>query len=332
MEQYTYETFVGKLRSYLLETLNLNEKQIYFETKNEEGMTPDGDRLFVECHVSSAGKEVCGIHTEDLYEDYLDGVSVNRIGDTVTNEILKLKNAGFFSKVKNVNNYSKVKEDLFIRLLNKEKHEKELENAVYKEVDGIACVLYMKVGQRDGRISSMKIHKDSLAEWGMDADEVYESALLNTYFLTPPRIYQWERLLLNPDYDGEDFMTYDYGNDRIKLFGKRVGSCLSTSIRTNGAVAIFLPGVSEKIAEILGDDFYIVFTSVHEAMIHSKSWYYPEDLERILKETIEEATPEEDFLADEIYYYDRCTRKIAKWKKVASRVTLPVGRVELVPV
>lgn len=311
MEQYTYETFVEKLRNYLLDTLNLQEKQIYFEAKDEEGMTPNGDRLFVECRVSSEGKEVCGIHTE---------------------EIKKLSKAGFFEKTKNVNNYSKVKEDLFIRLLNKKKHEKALENAVYKEVDGIACVLYMKVGQCNGRISSMKIRKDSLVEWGLDENEVYENALLNTYLLTPPRIYQWERLLLNPDYDGEDFMAYDYGNERIKLFGKRVGSCLSTNIRTNGAVAIFLPGVAEKIAEILGDDFYIVFTSVHEAMIHSKSWYYPEDLERILKETIEEATPDEDFLADEIYYYDRCTRKIAKWDKVKSRVTLPVGCVELVPV
>ena len=75
---------------------------------------------------------------------------IDKIGDTVTEEIKKLSKAGFFEKTKNVNNYSKVKEDLFIRLLNKKKHEKALENAVYKEVDGIACVLYMKVGQCDG--------------------------------------------------------------------------------------------------------------------------------------------------------------------------------------
>ena len=154
-------------------------------------MTPEGDRLFVECNVSPEGKEVCGIHAEEVYEDYLDGVSVDKIGDTVTEEIKKLSKAGFFEKTKNVNNYSKVKGDLFIRLLNKKKHEKALENAVYKEVDGIACVLYMKVGQQDGRISSMKIHKASLADWGMDEDEAYENALANTYFLTPPRIYKW---------------------------------------------------------------------------------------------------------------------------------------------
>lgn len=57
----------------------------------------------------------------------------------------------------------------------------------------------MKVGQCNGRISSMKIRKDSLVEWGLDENEVYENALLNTYLLTPPRIYQWERLVLNPD-------------------------------------------------------------------------------------------------------------------------------------
>ena len=65
-EILSYEKFVENLRAYLLDALNLQEKQIYFEAKDEEGMTPNGDRLFVECRVSSEGKEVCGIHTEEL--------------------------------------------------------------------------------------------------------------------------------------------------------------------------------------------------------------------------------------------------------------------------
>ena len=327
-EILSYEKFVENLRAYLLDALNLQEERIYFEAKDEEGMAQNGDRLFVECRVSSEGKEVCGIHTEELYEDYLDGVSVDKIGDTVTEEIKKISKAGFFEKTKNVNNYSKVKGDLFIRLLNKKKHEKALENAVYKEVDGIACVLYMKVGQQDGRISSMKIHKASLADWGMDEDEAYENALANTYFLTPPRSYKWERLLFNPAYEGDDFMDMNYEENIVERIA---GSCLSTSIRTNGAVAVFLPDVAQRIADLMDDDFYIVFTSVHEAMIHPKRMFCPEDLERILKETLKEATPDEDFLTDEIYYYDRGARKIMKWKKVVSKVTLPASCVERLP-
>ena len=56
-EILSYEKFIENLRGYLLDALNLQEKQIYFEAKDEEGMTPNGDRLFVECRVSSEGKE-----------------------------------------------------------------------------------------------------------------------------------------------------------------------------------------------------------------------------------------------------------------------------------
>ena len=79
-EILSYEKFVENLRAYLLDALNLQEERIYFKVKDEAGMTPEGDRLFVECNVSPEGKEVCGIHTEELYEDYLDGISIKRSG------------------------------------------------------------------------------------------------------------------------------------------------------------------------------------------------------------------------------------------------------------
>ena len=54
-----YEEFVGCLRDELMKCLGLGEKQIYFEERDENGMTPNGDRLFVEVRASAAGKEVC---------------------------------------------------------------------------------------------------------------------------------------------------------------------------------------------------------------------------------------------------------------------------------
>ena len=63
-EILSYEKFIENLRRYLLDALNLQEERIYFKVKDEAGMTPEGDRLFVECNVSPEGKEVCGIHTE----------------------------------------------------------------------------------------------------------------------------------------------------------------------------------------------------------------------------------------------------------------------------
>ena len=247
-----YEVFVESLRQSLMERLGLNEKQIYFEERDENGMTPNGDRLFVECNASSVGKEVCGIHTEELFEDYEDGVSLEQIAKTVESEIRKLKTAGFFEKTKNLNNYEKVKNDLFIRALN-----------------------------------------------------------VNTYFISPPRIFYWEKLVYNPDYDGECFMDL---NHEFYLTRDSIGSCLSTARRTNGAVAIFLPGVAKRLADLMDADFYMVFTSIHEVMIHNADHSYPEDLENVLRETLREATPEEDFLTDKIYRYCRETGDFLMYK------------------
>lgn len=169
----------------------------------------------------------------------------------------------------------------------------------------IALVLYMQVGKAENRIASMKIRRENLNEWGLSAETVFDTALLNTYFISPPRIYLWEEMLSNPDYSGECFM--DLNND-FQIDNYEVRNCLSTVRKTNGGVAIFLPGVAQRLAHLLNGDFYVVFTSIHEAMIHSvDSLYPPEDLERILKETIMEATPEENFLTDKIYKYSRKT-------------------------
>lgn len=84
-----------------------------------------------------------------------------------------------------------------------------------------------------------------------------------------------------------------------------VGNCLSTVRRTNGAVAVFLPGVAERLSCLLQGNFYLVFTSVHEVMIHGEKTVDPEDLKHVLADTVRETTPEEDFLTLNIYYYDR---------------------------
>ena len=78
-----YEVFVENLRQILLERFGLAEKQIFFREKNEGNITPRKDRLFVECGASKAGKEVCGIHTEELFENFEQGVSMENIADTV---------------------------------------------------------------------------------------------------------------------------------------------------------------------------------------------------------------------------------------------------------
>lgn len=140
----------------------------------------------------------------------------------------------------------------------------------------------------------------------LNTNDIFDEAIANTYRMTPPRIYKWEGMIFNREYTGDSFME---SCDEDVISKDAMGNCLSTTIKTNGAVAVFLPGVAEHLAELLNSDFYMVFTSIHEVMIHNAKKVDPEDLKSVLTDTIRETVPEEDYLTSRIYKYNRRTHK-----------------------
>lgn len=298
-----YETFITDLRKLLLAAMGLEEEEIYF-VKEGEKYGCSGDRLFVECGDMEKAKKVCGLHTEDLYERYCQEHSLENIIHDCVREIKKVSENCVICDIDDLNDYEKVKGRLFIRLLNVDKNKAALEDCVYHRIGDIALALYYLAGEKEGFILSTKIKKRFLEKWERDGDTVFEAALINTYFISPPRIYHWEKMLFDKNYAGDNFM------DMLGTYRPNKGisgNCLSTEKRTNGAVAIFLPGVARRLAELLEADLYLVFTSVHEVMVHKADIVYPEDLKEVLEDTIEKATPKEDYLTSSIYRYSRRT-------------------------
>ena len=222
----------------------------------------------------------------------------------VVKRLQGISRTDIIEKAKMISDYNKIKNYLFIRLINKNKYEADLTDSVYRTIGDIAMVLYVRMGEIEGYTSSMKVKQHMLEKWDMDRDEVFEAALLNTYFISPPRIYCWEKMLFDTHYEGENFMNLlsDYPIRR-----GAVGNCLSTVKRTNGAVAVFLPGVASRLADLMQGNLYLVFTSIHEVMIHNEATVDPEDLRHVLIDTIKETTPEEDVLTFHIYHYNRET-------------------------
>lgn len=305
--EYSYEEFTEEFRQLLLAVSGYTEERIYFKEAEEEPRTA-GDRLFIICTEDNDKKEVCGVHTRDLYEKYCDGTKMEVLLKDVLEQIQDLKQSGILGRVLEIECYDKVKDSLCVRLLNRKKYAWDLEDAVYKKIGDMALVLYMKIGECKGVLTTMKIRESMMADWNMEVDEIFEKAILNSYCEAPPRIFSWKKWIMNLNYHGEAFMDMvkDY-----ELNHGTAGNCLSTSKKTNGAVAIFYPGVADRIAQLLDDNFYMVFTSVHEVMIHSESESEPDHLKCVLKDTIKKATPEEDFLTNKIYHYDRHDREFS---------------------
>lgn len=298
--EMTYESFVETLRENLLEETGYDEKMICYK-KGDEYPPTEGDRLLVKKKQNGGIMEVCALYVQDLYEEYQNGWSMDSIIQEILNRLDAISKSECFQRSRNLEDYEKIKDYLFIRLLNIEKNQTELQDCIYRTIGDIALVLYASMGDLNGSSASIKIKRHMLDKWEEDPQEAFKAALLNTYFISPPRMYCWEKLIFNPDYVGENFMNLmcDY-----KIKKDALGNCLSTTVRTNGAVAIFLPGVAERIGQLMGCGFYMVFTSIHEVMIHSERNADPKELKQVLEDTVKETTPPEDFLTYQIYHYD----------------------------
>lgn len=194
--------------------------------------------------------------------------------------------------------YEKVKGDLTIKAL---PLAQVSERCVYEENNDIALVLYLNFINENGVISSCKLLNTILDKWNVTKEEAIFAAYKNMLEKNGPRLYQIDRFIMDPlNYNGIDLFSEEAFIDKDCPFG----TCLSGIDKRNGASAIFIPEVRKRVYALIGTDYYIVFTSIHEAMVHPiESSVSAKDLKSILFDTIKETVLPGEFLSYSIYQY-----------------------------
>ena len=139
-----------------------------------------------------------------------------------------------------------------------------------------------------------------LSIWGKKKDEVIEIAISNTYRLFPPRI-----LDICSSYCGlSEEQEFMHAVPKPVNKNRGNGIFITTVNNINGAVSVFMPGVIQRLAELMGSDFYIGFLSMKAAVIHSSGLVSPEIVRDALKFQNDECNSE-DFLSEKVYFYSR---------------------------
>ena len=162
--QKDYETFVEKLEIGIYEATGIPRENISFE-KEGGRFAPVGDRLLVKFAEHDDAWEVCGLYTQELFKSYQNGSPFEEIIKEITDDLNRIKKADIYEKTRVIRDYEKTKPRLFIRLLNADKYSADLQDAVYKTLGDIALVLYMKVTEYEGCVTSTKIRQGMLEQW-----------------------------------------------------------------------------------------------------------------------------------------------------------------------
>ena len=158
--------------------------------------------------------------------------------------------------------YDKIREHLIIRPLNYSLHMQDLQGCVYKKFSDFALVLYQLMGNSSGTLLSSKIKREEMKLWNVDEEMVMKNALENSMRLFPPCVGNQKT--------GETMNFFEDNfskEDIIAVMLNERSILLSTTVTSNGALAIFYPGVIEKMMKLMGGPFLAAFMNVNDVMI-----------------------------------------------------------------
>lgn len=201
--------------------------------------------------------------------------------------------------------FDTVKNNVCMKLINKEKNAGLLEQVPYKEYLDMAIVFYAACslpGIGEGQIG---INNDHIKMWGVTADELWEAASVNTPVLKRVAVAYLEELLL----EGMDAAGGEVQEEvREALFKEDVlgMQVVTNSDKMYGACAMMYPGVLEQLADQHGGDLVILPSSVHEVIVLPMTQgINVEDCRAIVKEVNSEQLAPDEVLSDNLYVYRR---------------------------
>ena len=206
--------------------------------------------------------------------------------------------------------YEDVKDKIIVKLVpENDKYLNRCESI--KAADGLLLVPYFSIDDENGGAVHIIIPKGTSERYGLLKEKIILDGVVNTSRLYPATIFSLDVLIENIFAALNVNESFDSALHKLDVDAIGAsGVCLSTKNHVNGAVACVYSGVLKKIADHFSSDLYLVFTSLHEVMVHSvrecqKVGMDSEALKQIVKETMDEATDIKDRLTENIYIYRR---------------------------
>lgn len=294
-----YQNFVEKLKEEVCRLTKGTDVMVVFEHAEDNFME---DLLLVESD-REKGKHIQRFHVEELYQDLMSGeVTMEELFKNVTEILDYCREVEKISPLDQIDDYEKICNNLIVRPLNYDNHAEQLKEGIYDRIGDVALVLYVSFGTIKGMYISSMVPFHVISGWKKEKKEVMEAALKNTHLLFPPRALNIFGVLSGDMELNCAFMEQNELPEEVK---GTFGIFVSNKNMINGAVSVFLPGVAKKLGELLDSDFYIAFTSIHEAAIHKIGTMAVEAIRESLMYMKMENDSEDEFLSEKVYRYSR---------------------------
>ena len=216
------------------------------------------------------------IYLEEFYQKYLQGQQVPDLADSICNiyQEIRVKKT---CNCQNLFDFENVKEHIVYKLIRRDANEELLKKIPYEPFLDLAVVYYIQIDNTRFGSAAIQIRNEHLRYWRVEKEEIRRLAEKNTPRIYPVQIQQIVRFM------------YVATNEQCSL----------------GAAVMRYPNLCEKVRGMIGEDFYILPSSIHEVILVPESFgLEPDRMAEMVKEINQTGVAPEEVLSDSVYYFD----------------------------
>ncbi len=268
----------------------------------------DDVRVSVHKTIKNNGVRLCGltfnrqgynasptVYMENYFDEYLNGGDLCEIGDRLLaayyeNDMAVKLNISFFDS------FESVKDRIYIKLINRAKNEDYLKGAPFEEFLDLAIVPYVRVYDKKIGNGLIMVKNEHLKLWNVSASAVLEEAKRNTHDHDGFNIRQIMDVLKSMKVPGIPDDPYD----RFPMY------VATNSKMTNGAAVLTMKDKLKEFATVIGGDYYIIPSSVHEViLVPNNDDRSADEIDSMIREVNSTQLGPDDVLADHVYLYHK---------------------------
>jgi hypothetical protein len=235
-------------------------------------------------------------YMQDYYKRYREGEEVDELAEEIYTKWSDMTGVSFLDAPEL--SYDTCRDFIFFRLVNRVRNQELLEEIPFVPVFDLAVIFYYLVSSREDGIQSIRINNHIMEMWELDEMALFALAKENT-----PRLFPASYRPL-----GEVLDEYLFpGPTCVEMMGDmRQPYLLTNSKGVNGASVLIYAGQLEEIAQIHQNNFYILPSSIHELliMVEDETEQTEKHLLQMVREVNREFVGTEEYLSDNIYFYD----------------------------
>lgn len=239
------------------------------------------------------------IYLEPYMEMYFSGTSMSDVADMLVRDYLQ------HSRTKNIDtsvfsDWESAKSSIFLKLINYEKNKELLTDVPHVRFLDLAYIFYFVWEEQEFTVSATTIiHNRHMETWGQTASSLYEISMKNTYKEENTSVGSMSDLI--QDITGESLIeNSEVEDEQVPM------TIVSNAKRIFGASMMGNIRLLKALADSKGKDLYILPSSTHEIIVLPAEIENPVgEFKAIVQAVNKEQVLPEEFLSDEVYYFNR---------------------------